>query len=288
MHSACSRLLAEADVQQIITFLQEAANEGLLPFSSQNEAAERYALSLREIEEISLTHGILPLRYQRNQAMISTRQQLVLFRSKVAVIGCGGLGGYIIEELARLGVGTIVAVDPDVFAEHNLNRQLFCTLALLGQKKVSAAARRVKEINPAVQVLQMATPFNKENGPDLLQGVDVAADALDTIPVRLALAETCRALKIPLVHGAIAGWYGQVVTQYPDENILEHIYSRPEETQGIETRLGNPSFTPALIASFEVAEIVKVLLQTGEPLRQRYLTIDLYNSETHEVHLEDK
>ena len=72
MLSPCFRSLAEADVQQVITFLQDKSNNGLLPFSVQNEAAERYSLSLAEIEEISLTHGILPARYQRNQEMIST------------------------------------------------------------------------------------------------------------------------------------------------------------------------------------------------------------------------
>ena len=268
----------------VVTFLQDKSNDGLLPFSIQDKAATRYSLSLAEIEEISLTHGILPARYQRNQEMISTWQQLALFKSKVAVIGCGGLGGYIIEELARLGVGNIVAVDPDVFEEHNLNRQLFCTLDRLGEKKVTAAAQRVKEINPAVSIQQIAEAFDNENGPALLKGVDVAADALDSIPARLNLSRTCKAAGIPLVHGAIAGWYGQVVTQYPGEDILEQIYFRHEEKKGIETRLGNPSFTPALIASLEVAEITKILLQAGELLRGRYLNIDLYNLEVDEIH----
>jgi molybdopterin/thiamine biosynthesis adenylyltransferase len=287
MLSPCFRSLAEVDLDSVVTFLQNKSNDGLLPFSIQDEAATRYSLSLAEIEEISLAQGILPARYQRNQEMISTRQQLTLFRSKVAVIGCGGLGGYIIEELARLGVGNIIAVDPDVFAEHNLNRQLFCTLDQLGKKKVAAAAQRVKEINPAVNLQQKAEEFGNENGQRLLQGVDVAADALDSIPARLNLSRTCKASGIPLVHGAIAGWYGHVATQYPGEDILEHIYSQHEEKKGIETRLGNPSFTPALVASLEVAEIIKILLQTGELLRGKYLHIDLYHLEANEIHFEN-
>ena len=273
---------------QVVTFLHSKAKDGLLPLSVQDEAAKRFSSSLAEIEEISLAHGILPARYQRNQQMISTHQQLILFRSKVAVIGCGGLGGYIIEELARLGVGNIVVVDPDVFAEHNLNRQLFCTLDQLGQKKVSTAVERVMEINPAVHLQPVSEEFNDENGTLLFQGVDVAADALDSITARLTLASTCKACGIPLVHGAIAGWYGHVVTQYPGENTLEQIYSKKEEEKGIETSLGNPSFTPALVASLEVAEIVKILLQTGELLRGRYLNIDLYHLEVDEIHFENE
>ena len=284
MLSLCFRSLAEADLDPVVTFLQDKSSNGLLPFSVQNEAARRYVLSLAEIENLSLTHGILPARYQRNQETISTEQQLSLCRSTVAVIGCGGLGGYIIEELARLGVGNIIVVDPDVFEEHNLNRQLFCTINQLGEKKVTAAAKRVEKINPAVNLQQKAESFDNENGPSLLKGVDVAADALDSIPARLDLSKTCKTAGIPLVHGAIAGWFGQVVTQYPGEDILEHIYSKHEEQKGIETRLGNPSFTPALIASLEVAEITKILLQTGKLLRGRYLNIDLYNLETDEIH----
>ena len=117
--------------------------DGLVSLSTQLEAARLFSLGLNQVDKIALSHNLLPSRYQRNRSMISIEQQLALLLSKVAVIGCGGLGGYIIEELARLGVGTIVVVDPDMFEEHNLNRQLLCTQELLGRKKVdvdSAAA----------------------------------------------------------------------------------------------------------------------------------------------------
>ena len=114
-------------VKEIVSFLQENAENALLPFPVQQEAGQRFSLHIAEVEEIALAHDLLPARYQRNRAMISIQQQLLLLQSKVAVFGCGGLGGYIIEELARLGVGRITVVDPDVFEEHNLNRQLLCT-----------------------------------------------------------------------------------------------------------------------------------------------------------------
>jgi len=278
--------LAGAEVQELITFLQDRADNGLLPFSVQNDAAARYSLSLAQIEDLSLAHGILPARYQRNLNMISVRQQLLLCRSTIAVIGCGGLGGYIIEELARLGVGSIVAVDPDVFAEHNLNRQLFCPPDQLGRTKVSAAARRAREVNPAVRFQPIAEAFDSTNGPAILQGVDVVADALDSIPARLTLAGMCQQLAIPLVHGAIAGWYGHLAVQFPGDKTIEHIYSQEGAQQGIETALGNPSFTPALVASLEVGEIVKIIVQTGEPLRNKYLVIDLYHMEINVVPLD--
>jgi molybdopterin/thiamine biosynthesis adenylyltransferase len=270
-------------VKETIAYLQENAEDGLLPFSVQHEAAGRFSMSLAKVEETALVHGLLPARYQRNRAMISIEQQLSLLRSKVAVFGCGGLGGYIIEELARLGVGRITVVDPDVFEEHNLNRQLLCTQELLGRKKVDAAARRVAAVNPAVRVRAFDVAFGQGNSAEILKGATVAADALDSIPVRLELAKACNDQNLPLVHGAIAGWSGHVAVQYPGENILQHLYAGKKTGYGVERKLGNPSFTPAVIASLEVAEIVRILLGTEPLLPRRYLAMDLYHMEFTEI-----
>ena len=259
------------------------AREGFLPWSLQVDAAERFGLTLGEIEEAALQINLLPLRYRRNQRTISTEQQLRLFRSRVAVVGCGGLGGYVVEELARLGLGRIVVIDPDVFEEHNLNRQLFSTVSDLGRPKVAVAAERVAEINPAVTVTPLMKAFSRERGGELLEGADIAVDALDSIPTRLELAAVCNELRIPLVHGSIAGWYGQVITQF-NENSLQRIYEGSGE-KGIETELGNPSFTPAVVASLEAAEVCKILLGEGSPLRNRMLAIDLLDMEIVEVKL---
>lgn len=279
------RSSVEADLRELTQFLLDQATDGLLPFAAQTEAARRYSRTIAEVEKISLTNGILPARYQRNREMISVKQQLTLFRSKVAVLGCGGLGGYIVEELARLGVGSIVAVDPDVFEEHNLNRQILSTLDQLGHKKVEAAAKRVAAVNPAVELRPVAEAFDEKKGFGLLQGVDVAVDALDSIPVRLQLAEMCNKLKIPLVHGAIGGWYGQLTTQFPGDRTLQQIYPRNRQLPGIEGNHGNPSFTPAVVASLEVAEVVKILLKTGVLTRNKYFTVDLYHLEVNEIPL---
>jgi hypothetical protein len=110
-------------------FLADRLDGDLVPWSVQREGAERFGKSLAEMESAALEAGFLPGRYRRNRETVSTADQLRLFRSRVAVIGCGGLGGYVVEQLARLGVGTLVLVDPDVFEEHNLNRQLLSSPA---------------------------------------------------------------------------------------------------------------------------------------------------------------
>jgi molybdopterin/thiamine biosynthesis adenylyltransferase len=262
-------------MQDLCEFLRDQSADSLLPWRSQVEAAGRFGLSCAQVEEVALTLGLLPFRYQRNRQAISVSNQLTLFRSQVAVLGCGGLGGYVVEELARLGVGTLVAIDPDVFEEHNLNRQILSSLKSVGCPKVELAAARVAEINPAVTLRAVQAPYTHENGGELLQNSHVVVDALDSIAARLALARTCAELNIPLVHGAIAGWYGQITTQFPGDHTIETLYGRWAEGKGVEQRLGNPSFTPALVASMEAAEVCKVLLGTGKTLQNRVISVNL-------------
>ena len=259
--------------------LLSRAQGDLLPWADQQAAAEAYGVTTGQVEEAALEAGLLPARYQRNRMTLSTADQLKLFRSTVAVIGCGGLGGYVVEELARLGVGRLKAIDPDVFEEHNLNRQLMSTIATLGRPKVEAACARVAEINPAVQLLPSRERFCKENGKSLLSGADVAVDALDNITTRLELAGVCTDLGIPLVHGSIGGWYGQVVSQFPGENTLQTIYGRCADGVGVEKHLGNPSYTPAVVASLQVAEVCKILLDRGTPVARAMLVINLLDME---------
>ena len=141
------------------------------------------------------------------------------------------------------------------------------------------AAERVAQINPAVILDSMFEAFGRDNGLRLLKGADMAVDGLDSIPARLELADACHEVGIPLAHGAIAGWYGQVATQFPGERILESLYHGETANRGIEKGLGNPSFMPAVVASLQVAEVCKVLLGEGDPLRGRILTIDLREME---------
>jgi len=268
-------------------FVRDIAEKQLLPWHRQVEAAERFGASLAQVEEVALERGILPARYQRNRKTMSVTDQLTLFRSTVAVIGCGGLGGYIIEELARLGVGRLVVIDPDVFEEHNLNRQVLSLPAELGCPKVEAAVRRVGAINPAVTVVPHRVAFTSDNGLELLSACHVAVDALDTTAVRRQLADTCAQLRIPLVHGAIAGWYGHVTTLLPGDGALKDFYARHCRDKGIEQQVGNPSFTPAVVASLQVAEVCKLLVRQGTLLRGRTMMIDLLAMEFHDITTEN-
>ncbi|MDD2318505.1 MAG: HesA/MoeB/ThiF family protein [Geobacteraceae bacterium] len=270
-------------MEEVRSFLRKQAEGDLLPWKQQVFASTFFGLTIGQVEKIALELGFLPSRYQRNRNTISVSDQLRIFKTHVAVIGCGGLGGYIVEELTRLGIGHITAVDPDVFEEHNLNRQLYSSPEMLGKPKVEAAQKRVTEINPAVTLTPLKCAFSTLNGVDILQNVDIVVDALDSITVRLELSDICSEAKIPLVHGAIGGWYGQVSTQFPGEDTLQKIYSRATNGKGVEKGLGNPSFTPAVIASLQVAEVCKIIIGQGSTLAKRKLHINLLDMEIIEI-----
>ncbi len=217
-------------------------------------------------------------RYIKNIGTLSPQENKSLQRRKVAVVGCGGLGGHVIELLGRLGIGSITAIDYDVFEISNLNRQLLSDEASLGRSKALQAQKRMKQINSTVTVSPIIKKLDRQNGIQLLSGHDVIIDALDNIPSRLILQDIAEALGIPMVHGAIAGWYGQVSTIFPGDKTLSKIYPNPN-AEGVEKELGNPSFTPALIASIEVSEALKILIGRGSLLRKKLLSINLLDQE---------
>lgn len=230
----------------------------------------------REVEITALKQGITPWRYLHNTGTIGLDGQIKLLQSTVAVVGAGGLGGTIIELLARQGIGHIIIIDNDRFAEQNLNRQLMSTEKNLGDYKATVAAKRVKDINSAVTATTFLEKLTKENAHRLLKDAKVVADGLDNLPSRFAVEEACRDLRIPFVHGTIAGFSGQLTTIFPEDAGLSCIYgssdSLPE--QGIEVKIDNPSATPAMIAAWQVQKIVKIITGIGKPLRNHLLMLD--------------
>ena len=112
-------------------------------------------------------------RFSRNLPALSSEDMDKLINSRVLVAGCGGLGGYVIEYLARIGTGSLTVVDGDVFTESNLNRQLLCTSGNLGVSKALAAAERVKLIDPSINVDPVCEYLTEANAPALLADADI-------------------------------------------------------------------------------------------------------------------
>ncbi|MCF8110734.1 MAG: HesA/MoeB/ThiF family protein [Desulfobacteraceae bacterium] len=247
------------------------------------EAAGGLKTGLRQIYMAALGSGIWPVRYMRNAQSISAQEQLKLAESCAAVIGAGGLGANVLMLLARMGIGGLNIADPDVFEESNLNRQLTATKHTMGMHKSKAAQNMINSVNPAVEIKTFQIRLTGENAADILSGADIAIDALDNISARLALADACRKAGIHLIHAAISGFEGQVMTLFPEDKGLEIIYgnngkpSSRDPAASPEAVMGVPGPTPAIIAGFEVMEAVKILLGRGRILKNRMLYIDLEN-----------
>lgn len=199
-------------------------------------------------------------RYIRNIPALSAQECVLLQKKKVFVAGCGGLGGHIIEYLARIGVGSIVCIDGDVFEESNLNRQLLSATSVLGKSKAEAAAERIRRINPDADVQSLQLWLDESNAEQLIHGCDAVLDALDSIPARKMLARACAHAGIPFIHGAIRGWVAQAAISLPGDNLMEILY--PETAAANDKSV--LSFVPGLCASMQAALCTKLLC--GRPV----------------------
>lgn len=234
-------------------------------------------VSAGEVEMAALKQGVIPCRYLRNVGTIGLDGQIKLLQSTVAVVGAGGLGGTVIELLARQGIGRLIIIDDDCFAEENLNRQIMSTEENLGQYKVVVSAKRVKEVNSATTVVTFRERLTTDNAHSLLSGARVVVDGLDNLSSRMAVEQICRQLAIPYVYASIGGYNGQIMTVFPEDLGLSSLYGSFSDVmpeRGIETTTGNPPTTVALIAALQVQEVVKIITGVGTPLRNQVLMID--------------
>lgn len=217
---------------------------------------------------------MMDVRYERNISALTEEECLALQNKRALVVGCGGLGGHIIDMLARIGVGALRVVDGDVFEPSNLNRQLLSEVPLLGVKKAQAAADRIARVNPQIQVDAVEEFLTEANVLDLITGCDVVLDALDNILTRKLLAEACAKAGIPYVYGAISGWVAQAAVSMPGDGLIDMLF--PEE---IEIRDKSVlSFTPALCAAMQTSLCVKLLV--GRPVAAGTIYyFDLLNQE---------
>lgn len=219
-------------------------------------------------------------RYERNVPALTEAECEALRRKRVLVVGCGGLGGHLIEMLARIGIGALRVVDGDVFEPSNLNRQLLSEVPTLGLSKAKAAATRINRVNPEVEVEAVAENMTEVNVHELLQGCDAVLDGLDNIESRRVLASACTRAGIPYIYGAVNGWVAQAAISMPGDHLVDILYPKDVVIKNKSVL----SFTPALCASVQVSLCVKLLVgravETGtvcyfDLLNQEFETIPM-------------
>lgn len=214
-------------------------------------------------------------RYLRNIGVIAEDEQELLSKKSVCVIGCGGLGGGVIENLVRIGVGKLTVVDSDVFDVTNLNRQVLSNEGNIGKAKAAETVSQMNLINSNVEVTSRETEITEDNCCSIIKGHDLVIDAVDNVKTRFILEEACEKENITLIHGAIGGWSGQVGVIRPGDKLIRKTYPTDEEPSSVDTSAGNPPFTAAVVSAIQAAEAIKVLLGKEDVLYNKLLMIDL-------------
>jgi len=206
---------------------------------------------------------------------LGVTDQDTLQEATVSIIGCGGLGGRTAELLVRLGVGSFILTDPDIFTVSNLNRQIFCTPKTLGFPKAEVVAGELQKINPKLNVHFHIQTFSGES----IRNADIIIDGLDSAKDRLQLAKICRIRSVPLIHGAVKQWYGHAGVDQNTSPLIDTLY--PNAIAG-----STPEVLPmtvALIAAMQAAEACKCLLHKGSPLQHGWLQCDLLHCDYEQI-----
>jgi adenylyltransferase/sulfurtransferase len=199
-----------------------------------------------------------------------------LRKSRVAVIGVGGLGSASALYLALAGVGFIRLVDQDTVEMHNLHRQVLYALENIRYPKVEAAAQRIRNINPDVELDPIPENVREDNVEELISGVDVVVDGLDNMKTRYLINEACAKHGIPYVFGGAIGMEGNVSVFAPPETpCLECVFPdiRDDQLPTCDIR-GVLGSTTGIVGALQAMETIKLLAGVGETLKGKLLVCD--------------
>ena len=218
-------------------------------------------------------------RYSRHVLLadVGERGQTRLLESKVLLIGAGGLGSPAALYLAAAGVGTIGIVDYDVVDSTNLQRQILHNIDRIGMAKTESARETISALNPDVKVVTHNERLTAENALKIMRGYDVVLDGGDNFPTRYLVNDASLHLRVPVVHGSIFRFEGQVSVFHPYRGPCYRCLfpePPPPELAPSCAEAGVLGVLPGIIGSIEAMEAIKLLLDLGEPLTGRLLVYD--------------
>ncbi len=219
-------------------------------------------------------------RYSRHLLLseVGDKGQEKLLKAKVLLLGAGGLGSPAALYLAAAGVGTLGLVDADTVDASNLQRQVLHGTDRLGVPKVDSAERTLTNLNPDVKVVKFQERMNSSNIDRMLdQGWDVIVDGVDNFPTRYLLNDATVWKKIPVVHGSIFRFDGQVTTFDAQRGpCYRCLYPEPPPAHLAPScaEAGVLGVLPGIIGTVQATEAIKLILGQGEPLIGRLLTYD--------------
>jgi sulfur-carrier protein adenylyltransferase/sulfurtransferase len=219
------------------------------------------------------------IRYHRHLLLpeVGEKGQLQLLDAKVLLLGAGGLGSPAAIYLAAAGVGTIGIIDMDVVDSSNLQRQILHTVDRIGMRKVDSAKVALTSLNPDVNVITYDTRLGADNILDIIDGYDVIVDGTDNFPTRYLVNDAALVKRIPVVHGSIFRFEGQVTVFDPYVGPCYRCMipePPPAELAPSCAEAGVLGVLPGIVGSLQAIEAIKMILSLGDPLVGRLLTYD--------------
>jgi sulfur-carrier protein adenylyltransferase/sulfurtransferase len=248
----------------------ESANPGFNDWKDKGlPTTKPFAFTDAQLERYS-RHLLLPEVGESGQAK--------LLQGRVLLLGAGGLGSPAALYLAAAGVGTLGVVDGDVVDESNLQRQVLHGRSQVGVSKVQSGAARIADLNPDVEVIPFEERLTSENIDRIFdQRWDVIVDGLDNFPTRYLVNDASVWKDIPVVHGSIFRFDGQVTTFWPGEGpCYRCLYPEPPPAHLAPScaEAGVLGVLPGVIGTIQATEAIKILIGQGQPLVGRLLQYD--------------
>jgi len=218
-------------------------------------------------------------RYQRHLLLpeVGEKGQMTLLGSKVLLLGAGGLGSPAALYLAAAGVGTLGIIDMDVVDASNLQRQILHNTERIGMRKVDSAKMTLTAMNPDLTVTTYDMRLGADNILDIIDGYDVIVDGTDNFPTRYLVNDAALLKNIPVVHGSIFRFEGQVTVFSPYVGPCYRCMipePPPADLAPSCAEAGVLGVLPGIVGSIQAVETIKLLLDLGEPLIGRLLTYD--------------
>lgn len=227
-------------------------------------------------------------RYHRNALVpqVGLVGQQRIRASRILLIGAGGLGAPAALYLAAAGVGTIGLIDDDDVDVSNLQRQVIHATAAVGRPKVDSAAEAIRALNPDVEVVAHRRRLTADNARGLLGGWDVVIDGTDNFPTRYLVNDATVMLGLPLVHGAVLGFNGQVgVFDARRGPCYRCLHPAPPPAGSVPScaEAGVLGVLPGIIGTMQAAEALKLVIGGGQPLLGRLALLDAWGAHLREI-----
>ncbi len=229
-------------------------------------------------------------RYQRQIALpeIGMAGQQKLTDAKVLVVGAGGLGCLVLQNLTAAGVGTIGIVDGDLVEESNLNRQFLYNNADCGKSKAIAASEVLRKQNPNINVISFTCDFNRDNAFEMVDGFQIIVDCTDNLPTRYLINDVALVKGIPMVYASIHQFEGQLsVFNYQNGPTYRCLFPEKANIESISCEdAGVLGVIPNLLGVMQANEVLKIILGIGYVLNGKLLLYDGLQASSQTIFIE--